>query len=130
MFHSPFLTHLLRHRRRSMAQCLWLITLPHSPFRGAVTRLSYPETPNFLRCHPRQISPCGPRASRHAHQPTCAANVAPFRFAPSMGLDPLSRSTRSHRHYLPCAVSWSPNFIFSHACDWVEGRNYTFQRPS
>lgn len=45
------------------------------------------------------------------HQPSCAANVAPFRYAPSAGLNPLSRSTRSHGHCLPCAVSWSPNVV-------------------
>lgn len=109
MFHSPFLTHLLHRRLRTTASCLWLITFPHSTLLGAVTRLSYPETPGFPGCQPRQVSPCGPRASLHAHQPTCAANVAPFRYAPSAGLDPLSHSTRSHGHCLPCAVSWSPN---------------------
>lgn len=46
-------------------------------------------------------------------QPSCAAKVAPFRYAPSAGLNPLSRSTRSHGHCLPCAVSWSPNVIRS-----------------
>lgn len=83
----------------------------NAPSRGAVTRLSYPETPGFPRCRLRQVSPCSPRTSPYAHQPSCAADVAPFRYAPSAGLDPLSRSTRSHGHCLPCAVSWSPNLF-------------------
>ncbi len=83
------------------------------PSRGAVTRLSYPEAPDFSRCRPRQVSPCGPRASLHAHQPTCAVRVVLLRYAPRVGLSyRLSLDNRSSGHFLPDAVSVSPNLIF------------------
>ena len=82
------------------------------PSRGAVTRLSYPEAPGFPRCRPRQVSPCGPRASLHAHQPTCAVRVALLRYAPRVGLSyRLSPGNRSPGHCLPDAVSVSPNLV-------------------
>lgn len=84
------------------------------PSRGAVTRLSYPEAPDFPRCRPRQVSPCGPRASLHAHQPTCAVRVALLRHAPRVGLSyRLSPGNRSSGHCLPDAVSVSPNALQS-----------------
>lgn len=78
-------------RLRTTAKRLWPYKTPHSTLVGAVTRLSYPETPGFPRCQLRQVSPCSPHASLHAHQPSCAADVAPFQYAPSAGL-----STRFH----------------------------------
>jgi hypothetical protein len=48
--------------------------------------LSYPEAPSFPRCQLRQISPCSPHASLHAHQPTCVAWVTLFRYVPQVGL--------------------------------------------
>lgn len=88
MFHSSWGTQVMLHRRRTMASRLWLYETPHSTLVGAVTRLSYPEAPGFPRCQLRQVSPCSPHASLHAHQPSCAANVAPFRYAPLAGLSP------------------------------------------
>ena len=60
MFHSPSLTHPLSHRLRSTASRLWLTVTPHGTLLGAVTRLSYPETPSFPRCQAVQVSPPAP----------------------------------------------------------------------
>lgn len=112
MFHSGSGTRFMLHRLRTTAQCLWLYVAPHSTLnRGAVTRLSYPETPSFLRCQLFQVSPHSPRALLHAHQPSCAALVALLRHAPRVGLHPLSLDNRSLGHFLPSAVSASPNAL-------------------
>ena len=74
------------HRLRTTASRLWLCIAPQRTLEGAVTRLSYPETPGFPGCQLRQVSPCSPHASLHAHQPSCAARVTLFRNVPRVGL--------------------------------------------
>jgi len=113
MFHSGSGTHYLRHRRRTMAQCRWLCISPHSTLLGAVTRLSYPEAPGFPRCRLRQVSPCSPHASLHAHQPSCAANVAPFQYAPSVGLSTHFHSQPGHQA-ISCRMPFHgrPTYLF------------------
>ena len=107
--HSGSGTQFMLHRLRTTASCLWPYVAPHSTlFRGAVTRLSYPETPSFLRCQLLQVSPHSPRALLHAHQPSCAALVALLRYAPRVRLHSLSLNNRSLGHFLPSAVSASP----------------------
>lgn len=136
MFHSPSLTHLLSHQLRTTASCLWLTVIPQRTLVGAVTRLSYPEAPNFLGCQPRQVSPCGPRASLHAHQPTCAANVAPFRYAPSAGLTRFRTrpghtgiTSRAPFHGRPTSSVLIVNRHMPDT-DWVEEGGCTLQRPA
>lgn len=121
MFHSGWGTQVMLHRRRTTASCLWLHGTPHSTLMGAVTRLSYPEAPGFPRCQLRQVSPCSPHASLHAHQPSCAANVAPFRYAPSAGLSTrfhsqpghTSISSRAPFHGRPTSLSCCPGSRWS-----------------
>lgn len=125
MFHSGWGTQVMLHRRRTTASCLWLYGTPHSTLVGAVTRLSYPETPGFPRCQLRQISPCSPHASLHAHQPSCAANVAPFRYAPLAGLSTRFHSQPGHQaiscqmpfHGRPTSLSYCPGSRWSLACN-------------
>lgn len=57
MFHSGWGTQVVLHRRRTMAQCLWLYGTPQRLLLEAVTGLSYPLTPDFSRCRYRQLSP-------------------------------------------------------------------------
>ena len=47
MFQSPFLTHLLPHRRRTMASCRWLRSAPHSPLEGSCYRVKLSIDPGF-----------------------------------------------------------------------------------
>ena len=107
------------HRRRTTASCLWLYGTPHSTLEGAVTRLSYPEAPGFPRCRPRQVSPCGPHASLHAHQPSCAANVAPFRYAPLAGLSTRFHSQPGHQA-ISCQMPFHgrPTSVLLPVADW------------
>lgn len=112
MFHSGSGTQFMLHRLRTTASCLWLYVAPHSTLnRGAVTGLSYPSTLSFPRCQLRQVSPCSPRMSPYAQKPSCAALVALLRYAPRVGLHPLSLDNRSLGHFLPSAVSASPNAL-------------------
>ena len=80
-----------------------------APSKGAVTGLSYPSTPGFPRCQLRQFSPCSPAVLPRPQKPSCAVPVALLRYAPGVGLDRLSPCSRSLGHYLPKAVSVSPN---------------------
>ena len=47
MFHSASLTHLLRHRRRTMASCLWPTSIPHSTLEGCPYTLELSRGPRF-----------------------------------------------------------------------------------
>jgi len=142
MFHSPFLTHLLLHQLRTTASRLWLTVIPHSTLLGAVTRLSYPETPRFRRCRAIQVSPHAPVPSlasltRLARQfePTssavvcgkrCALSVRPIGgIEPAFTLDQVTRALPPVRRFM--VAQRRPEFP---GADWVEGRNCTFQRPS
>lgn len=86
-----------------------------APSQGAVTGLSYASTPGFPRCQRFQVSPPRPALSPVPQKPSCAASVTLFRYVPPVGLVRLSRITRSLGHFLPSAVSRSPNFA-RHAC--------------
>jgi hypothetical protein len=128
MFHSGWGTQVMHHRLRTTASRLWLYGTPQRTFIGAVTRLSYPETPGFPRCRLRQVSPCSPHASLHAHQPTCVANVAPSQHAPSVGLS-------THFHLQPGHTSISsrepfhgrPTSLLS-CCPWSIGHEFAIDR--
>ena len=142
MFHSPFLTHLLLHQLRTTASRLWLTDIPHSTLLGAVTRLSYPETPRFRRCRAVQVSPHAPVPSlasltRLARQfePTSSAVVCGKRCAlpvrpiggiePAFTLDQVTRALPPVRRFM--VAQRRPD---SPGTDWVEGRNCTCQRPA
>ena len=72
--------------------------------------MSYPSTPGFPRCQRFQVSPPRPALSPVPQKPSCAAGVTLFRYVPPVGLVRLSHITRSLGHFLPSAVSRSPNF--------------------
>jgi hypothetical protein len=143
MFHSGWGTQVVLHRRRTTASCLWLYIAPQRTLEGAVTRLSYPEVPGFPRYQLRQVSPCSPHASLHAHQPSCAARVTLFRYVPRVGLSDF-HSQPGHQaiscltpfHGRPTSIVLVPRFSLVVAlqrmgsCDWVERGNFTPERPA
>lgn len=81
-----------------------------APSKGAVTGLSYSSTQGFPRCQRFRVSPPRPVLSPVPQKPSCAAGVTLFRYVPPVGLIRLSHITRSLGHFLPSAVSRSPNF--------------------
>lgn len=107
---TPCPTHRMLHRLRTMASCLWLYVAPHSPLhRGGSYRFELSATLSFPRCRRFQVSPPRPALSPAPQQPSCAANVTLSRYVPLFGLVQISSLTRSPGHFLPGAVSRSPN---------------------
>lgn len=82
---------------------------PQRPQGATVKRLSYPSTPDFSRCQSVQVSPRDPTPFLTPQKPSFGAHVTRFRYVPRAGLSPAFTTTRSPGHFLPGAVSWSPN---------------------
>lgn len=64
------------------------MSLGTAPSKGAVTRLSYPVTPDFSGCRLPNGFPWKAHVVSDRAQPSCAAGVALFPYAPSPGLIP------------------------------------------
>lgn len=78
------------------------------PLGVAITRLSYPSTPDFSGCQIFQVSPRTPAPFLTPQKPTCRARSAVSRLLPRAGLIPAFTATR----YAPVTrapVSLSPN---------------------
>lgn len=108
------------HRRRTPAQCLWLYGTPHSTLVGCRYTLELSRDPQFPEVStapgfPLQPSYVAIRSSAVVCGRRCALSVRPV----GGTLYPLSLATRSSGHFLPDAVSWSPNLvILLPVADW------------
>ena len=139
MFHSPSFTYRLLHRLRTTASCLWLHVAPHSTLPGCRYRFKLSIDPRFPEVPASPGFPSTPCTVTSASEAILcgkryALSIRPtgrtfpprlfFRFVPAVGCarceasedDPIahspvqhSLSTRSPGHFLPGAVSRSPN---------------------
>lgn len=96
-----------------------------TPTWSSVTRLSYPAslTGCPVRSRRIQISPHRPVGFLRPQQPSCGADVRPFRAAHRRGFHPLSQVPGTSGHCLPAPVSLSPNTPGHCAPHGLPGRN-------
>lgn len=102
------------HRLRTTASCLWLCRAPQRTLEGCGYTLELFRGPRFHEVptapgFPLQPSYITARSSAYVCGTGCALSIRP----PDGTGYPLSHPTRSHRHFLRCAVSWSPNMLVS-----------------
>lgn len=98
-------------RRRTMASCRWLCIAPQRTLSGCGYTLELSRDPRFpevptapgFPLQPSCITAC---SSAYVCGRRCALSIRPT----GGTFYPLSLATRSHRHFLRCAVSRSPNF--------------------
>ncbi len=109
MFQSGSGTQNARHRRRTMAQCQWLYSAPHSPLEGGRYRVELCIDPGFPQVPVSPafaLIPC--RVATASEARLCGTRCAlPIR--PTSRPVRLSPSHRTLGHCLPNAVSVSPN---------------------
>lgn len=112
------------HRRRTMAPCLWLYGTPHSTLVGCRYTLELSRDPRFPEVStapgfPLQPSYVAIRSSAVVCGRRCALSARPV----GGTLYPLSLATRSSGHFLPDAVSWSPNVLICPMAPALAGRD-------
>lgn len=100
------------HRRRTTAPCLWLYGTPHSTLVGCRYTLELSRDPRFPEVStapgfPLQPSYVAVRSSAVVCGRRCALSARPV----GGTFYPLSLATRSSGHFLPDAVSRSPNVV-------------------
>ena len=132
---ARFQSHSLTRHKTSMhiarsARSRPVTTYRNAPSSGAITGLSYPA---ILKGCPSkyqgfQLSPQPPDTSRCPQQPTSSAHVRPLRAAHARDFHPFT--VIRVRCVTTSPVSVSPNPSFFCLVDWVEGWNYTIQRPT
>lgn len=130
MFHSGSGTQFMLHQLRTTASCLWLYVAPHSTLYGRRYRFELFIDPRFPEMPAALGFPLAALVCRHTlRSHPVRHGLRPFGTSPGSVLHRLSLGHRSPGHFLPGAVSVSPNLIRQH---WSYGldRRREFHPPA